>query len=50
VTQLTPAQKTCPWIGYLDPKTRVGAAEKAQLEKLGLRVIDASRQGDRPAR
>ncbi len=25
--------------------TRVGAAEKAQLEKLGLRVIDASRQG-----
>jgi len=25
--------------------TRVGAAEKAQLEKLGLRVIDASQQG-----
>jgi esterase/lipase superfamily enzyme len=25
--------------------TRVGAAEKAQLERLGLRVIDASRQG-----
>jgi esterase/lipase superfamily enzyme len=25
--------------------TRVGAAEKAQLEKLGLRVIDASSQG-----
>ena len=25
--------------------TRVGAAEKAQLEKLGLRVIDASHQG-----
>jgi esterase/lipase superfamily enzyme len=25
--------------------TRVGAAEKAQLEKLGLRVIDASAQG-----
>ena len=25
--------------------TRVGAAEKAQLEKLGLRVIDASTQG-----
>jgi len=24
---------------------RVGAAEKAQLEKLGLRVIDASAQG-----
>ena len=24
---------------------RVGAAEKAQLEKLGLRVIDASQQG-----
>jgi esterase/lipase superfamily enzyme len=25
--------------------TRVGAAEKAQLERLGLRVIDASQQG-----
>jgi len=25
--------------------TRVGAAEKAQLERLGLRVIDASSQG-----
>jgi esterase/lipase superfamily enzyme len=25
--------------------TRVGAAEKAQLEKLGLRIIDASQQG-----
>jgi len=25
--------------------SRVGAAEKAQLEKLGLRVIDASSQG-----
>ena len=24
---------------------RVGAAEKAQLERLGLRVIDASQQG-----
>jgi esterase/lipase superfamily enzyme len=24
---------------------RVGAAEKAELEKLGLRVIDASQQG-----
>jgi esterase/lipase superfamily enzyme len=25
--------------------SRVGAAEKAQLERLGLRVIDASQQG-----
>jgi len=25
--------------------TRVGAAEKAQLERLGIRVIDASQQG-----
>jgi hypothetical protein len=25
--------------------TRVGAAQKAELEKMGLRVIDASQQG-----
>jgi hypothetical protein len=25
--------------------TRVGAAETAQLERMGIRVIDASRQG-----
>ncbi len=31
--------------GWIGGAKRVGAAEKAQLEKLGLRVIDASQQG-----
>jgi esterase/lipase superfamily enzyme len=30
---------------WMNGTTRVGATEKAQLEKLGLRVIDASQQG-----
>ena len=32
-------------VGWLGGAKRVGAAEKAQLERLGLRVIDASQQG-----